>query len=293
MTEAANLHHCDEKLVELNDVNKQARKFCFTSFHESPPTFTDNMKYLLYAPETCPTTGRTHWQGYVIYKNKKTRNAVRKELKSWAVATNGTMDDNIAYIKGPYSKNGKEKPMNNNAVEHGELDTQGLSTQTKHYFDEIRSLKRRVSDILEDDPISYHQYGRTMLALEDLHDRDRIRTPAKLYFIHNDDLHKWPHTDCWWMDSHWADDYEHQPTIFINAQRTHWTKNDIKNLARGHPFHMDRKNRSRISLTATTFVFYSQYTIDQTWKNIQWILTGTCWANWPEIVESVLHSQSQ
>lgn len=280
-------HFCEN----FEDADKKVRKYVFTSFHDDPPVLTAKMQYLLYAPEYCPTTGKKHWQCYVIYKERRARNAVRKELKCWANIALGDIDTQIAYIKGPYNKDGKTKPVNPNAVELGEPDSQGVSSDVKTYFDEIKSKKRRVSNILNEDPMHYHTYGRTMLALEDLHDRNRERTPAKLYFIHTSELDKWPHDNSYWLNSHWACDYEHEPIIFINMDRTHWTITDLKLLHKGYPFHMDRKNRTRISLTATTLIFFSEYSLDKYFKDQSWVLSGCCWENWSEIVDNVLRSQ--
>lgn len=45
-----------------------SRSYCFTSYLESKPEFDDELiRYLVFQQETCPSTGRKHWQGYVEF----------------------------------------------------------------------------------------------------------------------------------------------------------------------------------------------------------------------------------
>jgi len=80
----------------------QPRKFTFTSFQEVEPCFdSSEMNYLVFGKETCPTTGRHHWQSYVEFKNKKTFNQAKRILPEGAhiEAARGDADSNKTYCK--------------------------------------------------------------------------------------------------------------------------------------------------------------------------------------------------
>lgn len=76
--------------------NKQ-RNYCFTSY-QGRIEFRDNMTYLLQGDEICPTTGKGHIQGFVIFKNPRVMNGIIKEFPGihWEVCK-GTIEHNYAY----------------------------------------------------------------------------------------------------------------------------------------------------------------------------------------------------
>ncbi|UOK21040.1 replication associated protein [Chifec virus UA13_115] len=50
----------------------KSKYYCFTSYASDKPLWCPSkMGYLIYGRETCPTTGRQHWQGYVQFKNRQ------------------------------------------------------------------------------------------------------------------------------------------------------------------------------------------------------------------------------
>lgn len=48
---------------------KKFRNFCFTAFGAEPAYCTEQIQYIIYGHEICPTSGREHWQGYCELKN--------------------------------------------------------------------------------------------------------------------------------------------------------------------------------------------------------------------------------
>lgn len=62
------------------DETKVAQNWCFTSFDLDKPHYDEAiMHYLCYQQETCPETGRLHWQGYMELKSQ-TRQPAAKAL---------------------------------------------------------------------------------------------------------------------------------------------------------------------------------------------------------------------
>ena len=59
---------CSEGNTGTSEQKKKSSRYCFTSFLTDPPNFDEvRMSYLCYAPEVCPSSGRDHWQGFVIW----------------------------------------------------------------------------------------------------------------------------------------------------------------------------------------------------------------------------------
>lgn len=58
-----------------------AKNYCFTSFSPNAPAFlAESMVYLCFQKETCPTTSRTHWQGFVSLKARRALTSVKRLL---------------------------------------------------------------------------------------------------------------------------------------------------------------------------------------------------------------------
>lgn len=146
------------------------RSWCFTSFLEDEPFFNERCKYLLYAPEVCPDTGRKHWQGYAYFYDKISMKLAQKLLKCPKVhfeKADGDSEDNKSYIIGPYEKDGKIKPYNPDHVICGSEPKQGKRTDLDELKQKILNGVK-VDDIAMQHPIMYHQYGRTLEKLEDV-----------------------------------------------------------------------------------------------------------------------------
>lgn len=94
---------------------------CFTSFLDIPPVFTEQMSYLCYSPEICPTTGRPHFQGYVYWRDATTIQGAVNRIPhvSFQVALGSPYENMIYCGKENYEKDGKIKEANPNFVEFG------------------------------------------------------------------------------------------------------------------------------------------------------------------------------
>lgn len=108
-------------------------------------------RYKCWAPEV-GAKGTPHIQGYIVFRGAKTRSAVSKLIpRAWVAARSPKSSPQNArnYIVGPYSKNGKEKPFNKDAVEVGTIPKQGERNDLKDFADAIKAGKRG-RDISED-----------------------------------------------------------------------------------------------------------------------------------------------
>lgn len=170
--------------VGNNETTEQKyRSYCFTSFEEDKPPMTDKFKFLCFSPEVCPTTKRHHWQGYIYLKNQMTKTAINKYmLKNFnyqignLTVCKGTAKENMIYCgKEDYNKDGKTKVKNDLYEEFGEAPKQGERTDLEEIKDEILNGKK-LDDIIINNPLLYHQYGRTLSKIEAIALKKKFRT---------------------------------------------------------------------------------------------------------------------
>lgn len=85
----------------------QTKYWCFTSYRDGDGEgflWWQNygMVYLVQQEEACPTTGRVHWQGFVVFETKQRLTAVRKLLgKAHWEAMRGSVDEAADYCCDP------------------------------------------------------------------------------------------------------------------------------------------------------------------------------------------------
>lgn len=98
-------------------MTQRFRSFVFTSYEVAEPVIKE-AAYYAYAQETCPSTGRLHWQGYCYYTNQRSLKSAIKLLKPWHVeGMRGSLSQSEAYC----SKEGK-------LIEHGDKPKPGKRT---------------------------------------------------------------------------------------------------------------------------------------------------------------------
>jgi hypothetical protein len=94
--------------------------WAFTSYEDFEPQYSESdMKYLVFGSEVCPSTGRHHWQSYVIFKRSQREAYLHKKFgrnidPSPAM---GSPESNAIYCK-----------KDNNFMEYGQLTYRGQRT---------------------------------------------------------------------------------------------------------------------------------------------------------------------
>lgn len=115
----------------------QGKRWCFTSFDESPPflSLPDGSTYLVYQREKCPKTDKEHWQGFITFVGQKRLNTVKSLAGGnnwhWEVAR-GKNTECRAYCT-------KEDTRVAPPVEFGQ-------------FTELGSNKRKTMELFQEDP---------------------------------------------------------------------------------------------------------------------------------------------
>ena len=91
----------DERPARAPPANRTARRFVFTCYSvETPLVFTsDTVRYAVWQREVCPTTGRRHFQGYIVMMKSVRFSAVKALLPSGAHVeiANGDDESNEKY----------------------------------------------------------------------------------------------------------------------------------------------------------------------------------------------------
>lgn len=112
----------------------RSRAFCFTDFELDINFWKDisgkekpRVIYMIVGRETCPTTNKQHFQGYIYYENARELSAVIKQFKPRHVEiARGSADDN-------------EKYCSKEMIEmiYGEKPSQGARVDVERLRDEI------------------------------------------------------------------------------------------------------------------------------------------------------------
>lgn len=147
----------------------RARNYCFTSFLSTEPYYNESkVKYLGYGLETCPTTKKSHWQGFVYFFDKVSIKQVQEILKIGK--------SHIEVMKGDLSDNEKYCSKEQHYSHFGTKPKQGRRTDIETVAKEIQTGSVSVDEIAIQNPIMFHQYGRTLEKLEEIALRQRFRT---------------------------------------------------------------------------------------------------------------------
>lgn len=242
------------------------RLFCWTAYNVDEISI--NCRFYGYGREVCPTTGRKHLQGFCYWDNAKTLSAAIKALKPHHVEiANGTIDQQIAYC----SKEG-------NYTEVGDKPSQGARSDLLELRDRIAS-GTSAENICVENPIVYHQYGRTLEKLEDVYMRKRWRTEMttcewlvgrtgvgkshRAYTGYNPDTHY-----DWVDDAGWHDNYRQQDVVVINDFRGEIKFSELLKLIDKWPYSLRRRNRAPMPFTSKHVIITSPKRPEEVYFNI-------------------------
>nr|WAE43122.1 MAG: replication associated protein [Cressdnaviricota sp.] len=253
---------------------KGVRAYVFTCFNELPPAYNEEtMKYLGYEAETCPETGRKHWQGFVYWKDNKTITTCVKSLKI-------DIKDKSCWVgimKGNFEQNRKYCSKEKGYVCFGKEPHQGAREDLNNLRDDILGGKK-VDDILKEDPYMYHQYGRTLRELETLHMREKFRD-FQTHCIHiygDTGTHKshvafqnYSNDKCFVYNSQkgWWDGYKQQDTIIINEFRGDIPYDILLQMIDRHPFQVPIRGKENVPFTSKRIIITSCLPLEELYKD--------------------------
>lgn len=160
----------------------QYKNFCFTSFDLKLEDKIEReaFKYLIMQQETCPDTGRVHWQGYAELKGRRTLSSIKIVLGDNAAhieKRRGTAAEAAAYCKKI------DTAIPGTQVEFGEISKQGYRSDLLDMYGMLREGKRD-EEILETMPATFMRYRRAALDT-----REVLLKPKSAWRVVNTTVH--------------------------------------------------------------------------------------------------------
>lgn len=229
-----------------------------------------DIQYYVVGKETCPDTKRKHLQGYIEFTKEHTFNKLQKNLKNIHFEGRlGTQEEAIKYCKkeGDYQ-------------EYGTPKQQGKRTDLKIIIDDIQSGKTNTDSIIINEPMLFHQYGRTLEKAEDIALRTRYRnwtTQGILYWGKTgtgktyrafQDFSPSTHYVLNLNDNGWWDGYKGQETVIINEFRGQITYSELLDLVDKYPKTVKRRGREPVPFLAKTLILTSPMRIEDIYHRL-------------------------
>jgi len=239
---------------------------------------SEKVRYLVYGKEV-GAQGTAHLQCYVELYSQIGMKALKKAVGGHAHLgeRRGSAAEAAGYCKkgdGPKPEAGYaeyfEHPHTTwDGEEFGELSQQGRRTDLESVKDDIMAGKRTLDQITVEEPMLFHQYGRTLSAVEDIALRKKARTEMTkgIWYwgpsgvgkshqafkgFHPDTHYNKPLEDAWW------DGYKGQETVIFNEFRAcHLKFSTLLALVDKWPYSVPRRGREPVPFMAKTFIVTS------------------------------------
>ncbi len=226
--------------------------------------------YIFIGKETCPTTGKLHHQGFIYFEGQRSSiKGVAKDLgKCHVKPCKGNLDQNLDYC-------GKDEDIK----EFGVRPKQGFRTDLDAVKSDILSHKISVDELCVNNPILFHQYGRTLNKLEDIALRKRYRMwQTKCEWVYgptgtgkshyafkdfNPELcYVYPNDGGWW------DGYTGQEIVIINEFRGGIMYNELLELLDKYPKTVRRRGREPVPFLAKKVIITSSLHPKRTYEGV-------------------------
>ena len=210
-----------------------------------------------------------HLQGYIYKKSKMTFNGLKKKLpKCHIEEAKGSPQQNKTYCS-------KDKKF----FETGECPSQGKRSDLDEVKNTLVSQKTSVEEIIMENPMTYHLYGRTLEKIEDIMNRKKFRTTMTTctwYYGKTDTgkSHKAyenfnPETHYNWKDDKgWWEGYKQQDIVIINEFRGEIPYRNLLKLIDKHPYEVIRRNREPIPFTSKHIIITSSLPPQEIFHNL-------------------------
>lgn len=222
-----------------------------------------NCRYICFQLESGDECGTPHFQGVIYFETQITFTTLKKRLQPYNPWLKPTIDWNAAHDYCRKSETRIDGPWTN-----GNPPKQGTRKDLDQLKDQILNGETTVEQIICEDPIAFHQYGRTLSRLEDIALRERYRTemPECIWYYGPTGVGKShlafdgynPKTHYLWKnDNGWQDGYTGQPIIIINDFRGHIKYDEMLQLCDKWPYFLPRRAREPVPCLATKIIITS------------------------------------
>jgi len=263
----------------------RSRNYCFTINNYTDEIVTNlregQFKYLCIGFEESKK-GTPHIQGYVEFFSGKTVSAFNNSIgcekgKVWAHCEDrwGSAREAAGYCKKGLEPSRRGAELGNElyfespgkgykGFETGECSNQGRRKDLEEVIGEITAGITNADDLSIEEPMLYHQYGRTFHKAEDVVMRKRYRTnmtkglwiwgstgTGKSHYAHYEAAGEYnPETHYTWKSGKWQDGYTQQDTVIINEFRGNIAFSTLLQLVDKYPYTVERRNREPMPFTS-------------------------------------------
>ena len=232
----------------------------------------DTLKYLIIGDEFCPSTGKAHKQGFAYFKHA--RKSKKKFCSQFVCAL-----DACAPIYSSPACNIKYCKKDGKFVEYGQAPKQGQRNDLNELKDAI--IKgMSVDDLCMENPMAFHQYGRTLNLIADIALRKKWRNwmtqgywffgetgTGKSHFWkkeYNPETHYVVETS----DNGWWDGYTGQEVVIFDEFRGGTPYNEILSLVNDTPKRVPRRGREPVPFLARKVIFTSALSPRKCYHNL-------------------------
>lgn len=260
--------------------NGKTRWFCITQWNQEADyeeiIAKNQIRYIAYGKEVCPETGRKHHQLYCYFWKPRTtgRNSLKKIGAMW-----GETHCNVAPMRGNIKENEGYCSKEGKLIEHGIKPKQGARGDLDETKQEILDGKLTADDILEENPMMYHQYGRTIEKLEILALRKKWRKwmtkgtwiTGKSKTGKSEDAFKDYDPSTHYLknlNEEWWDGYKGQPIVVINEFRGQIRFSELLDLVDKWPKMVKWRGRESVPFLAREVIVTSIHTPYECYSNV-------------------------
>lgn len=217
------------------------RAICGAAYYGEEKQFQDwkGVKAGVFGYETCPKTKRIHAQYTLFFRTGKRFTTIKKKFKKLHFEDVKHFEKSIQYCKKgeqshqEWESKGNQGPnygRDAKVTEWGTYPQQGARGDLMDLKDQIVNGESTVTDILLDNPMMYHKFGRTLEKIQQYRYKLMFRTvqttctwyigPTGVGKSHKafDGYHPLTHY-LYPKDLHWWDNYEMEETVIINEFR--------------------------------------------------------------------------
>lgn len=244
---------------------KRIKNCCITwnnPLEKRPVWNATKMDYLIFQKEEGKSK-TPHYQIYVEFKNQIALSTIKKLFDNTVhvEARRGTARQAADYCK---KDEGRLEPWE----EFGEMSNQGQRTDLNDLRDVIMSGEKDADTICVENPTAYHQYGRTLMKLEDLLLRKKERSEmtkgywywgptgtGKSHKAYNDIILERRYT--YPSDNGWWDGYKGQEIVIINDFRGGIPYGELLQMVDKWPYNVRRRNREPAPFISKTVIITS------------------------------------
>lgn len=221
------------------------RRICGAAYNDEHKTFEEwkGVSFGIWGKEIAPTTGRIHQQYYLEFATQKKFQTIKNRYPMLHFQScNGNAKQNIEYCSKDHTE----------VYQFGEPTKQGDRTDLKELCDQVRLGECSYQDILINNPMMVHKYGRTLQQCEDYFFSQTYRTemtkctwywgPTATGKSHRayENYHPATHYN-YPYDKDWWDGYRGHDTVIINDFRGQIKYDQLLRLIDKHPHSVSRR----------------------------------------------------